>query len=215
MGCVINEAAPIRVTVANGNHLMSLHICHRFKWRIQGVEFEDSVRLIRLGGNDMIFGGDWMKTHNPVLLDFIAYKVHVTHKGKRVELKGIYSQGELQGMSSKGVKQYMKKGQAIWAHLFTVTAAEMKSGEEVPADIDKLLMQFPDVFVEPTTLPPQRNHDHYIPLKAEASPVSIRPYMYNFFQKNEIEKQGRRAAAAFGDCSLLDEDDEDDGADKE
>lgn len=69
-----------------------------------------------------------------------------------------------------------------------MTATERKSGEEVPADIDKLLMQFPDVFVEPTTLPPQRNHDHYIPLKAEASPVSIRPYMYNFFQKNEIEK---------------------------
>lgn len=47
--CVINEDAPIRVTIANGNHLMSLYIFHRFKWRIQGAEFEELVRLIRLG----------------------------------------------------------------------------------------------------------------------------------------------------------------------
>lgn len=57
MGCLIAEASPMRVMIANGNHLMSLHICHMLKWRIQGVEFEDTVRLIRLGGNDMILGG--------------------------------------------------------------------------------------------------------------------------------------------------------------
>lgn len=64
------------------------------------MEFEDSVRLLRLGGNEMILGGDWMKKHNPVLLDFVEYKVEVTHKGKMVELKGIYSQGELRNMSA-------------------------------------------------------------------------------------------------------------------
>lgn len=30
-----------------------------------------------------------MKAHNLMLLDFIAYKVYVTHKGKKVKLKGI------------------------------------------------------------------------------------------------------------------------------
>lgn len=84
--------------------MMSYHTCPIFKWRIQGVDFEDFVILIRLGGNKIILGGDWMKRHNPVLLEFIDYKVKVTHKGKRVELKGIYSQGELRSISAYGVK---------------------------------------------------------------------------------------------------------------
>ncbi|KAF3655636.1 hypothetical protein FXO37_15834 [Capsicum annuum] len=35
--------------------------------RIQGEA--KRIRLVKLGGNDMILGGDWMKSHNPVLLD--------------------------------------------------------------------------------------------------------------------------------------------------
>lgn len=54
-----------------------------------------------------------MKGHNHVLLDFIEYKIQVTHKGKKVELKGIYNQGELKSMTAMGVKQLLKKGQAI------------------------------------------------------------------------------------------------------
>ncbi|KAF3653792.1 hypothetical protein FXO38_15487 [Capsicum annuum] len=35
--------------------------------RIQGEA--KRIRLVKLGGNDMILGGDWIKSHNPVLLD--------------------------------------------------------------------------------------------------------------------------------------------------
>ncbi|OIT03430.1 hypothetical protein A4A49_57614, partial [Nicotiana attenuata] len=42
IGCVLKEARPMRVTVANGNQLMSLYSCPMFKWKIQGIEFEDS-----------------------------------------------------------------------------------------------------------------------------------------------------------------------------
>lgn len=49
MGCVVKVTSPMRVTVVNGNHVMSYHTCPSFKWKIQGVEFEDSVRLLRLG----------------------------------------------------------------------------------------------------------------------------------------------------------------------
>ncbi|OIT27199.1 hypothetical protein A4A49_56294, partial [Nicotiana attenuata] len=168
------EAVRMRVTVANGNHLISLHTCPKFKWSIHGVDFEDSMRIIRLGGNDMVLGGDWMKAHNPVLLDFIEYKVQV--KGKRVELKGIYSQADLKSMTTSGAKNLLKKGQAIWSHLFTISAIELQSEEKIPASISSVLELFPDVFSETKKLPPRRNHDHFIPLKDEATPVSIRPY---------------------------------------
>ncbi|OIT08230.1 hypothetical protein A4A49_40265 [Nicotiana attenuata] len=105
IGCKITESALMRITVANGNYLTSRHTCHKFKQAIQGVEFEGSVRLVRLGGNE-----------------------------------------------------------------------EVEDQEQVPAVIQQVLKQFPDVVEEPTSLPPKRNHDHYIPLKPNTTPVSIRPY---------------------------------------
>lgn len=36
IGCVIYKAIPMRVTIANRNHIMSLHTCPRFERRIQG-----------------------------------------------------------------------------------------------------------------------------------------------------------------------------------
>lgn len=48
----------MRVTVADGNHIMRLHSRKKFQWKILGIVFEDSVILLRLGGNDMILGGD-------------------------------------------------------------------------------------------------------------------------------------------------------------
>ncbi|GJY57505.1 retrotransposon-related protein [Tanacetum coccineum] len=43
------------------------------------------------------------------------------------------------------------------------------------------------VFSLPTTLPPQRHHDHRIPLKEGSIPVNIRPYKHPLRQKDAIE----------------------------
>lgn len=68
------------------------------------------------------------------------------------------------------------------------STTRMCEGEEVPVEMRQVLKEFPDVFVEPTSLLPTRDHDHCIPLKSNAVLVSIRPYRYNYFQKNKIEK---------------------------
>lgn len=52
-----------------------------------------------------------------------------------------------------------------------------------------MLQQFADIFTEPKGLPPVRSLDHSIPLKPGSSHVSLRSYMYNYFQKEELEKQ--------------------------
>lgn len=77
----------------------------------------------------------------------------MTHKGKRVKLKGIYNQGELKSMSAYEVKQLLKMGKTVWAHLFTILAIEEQKKGEIPAKISTILHQFVDVFAEPTSLP--------------------------------------------------------------
>lgn len=49
--------------------------------------------------------------------------------------------------------------------------------------------EFAEVFTEPTKLPPYREVDHRIPIKAGVDPINVRPYRYLHLQKNEIEKQ--------------------------
>jgi len=42
-----------------------------------------------------------------------------------------------------------------------------------------LLQNYGSVFKQPSGLPPQRDHDHYIPLVLGAAPVKARPYRYS------------------------------------
>ena len=58
----------------------------------------------------------------------------------------------------------------------------------IPEKIQTLLSGYEDVFVEPKGLPPNRSHDHAIHLQEGAKAVSVRPYRYPYFQKEEIEK---------------------------
>lgn len=90
-----------------------------------------------------------MKAHNPVLLDFVAYRVVVSHKGKSMDLKWMYNQAILQSMYSGSIKHLLKKGKVFWGHLSTVTATEVERQEELPSELSGVLQQYKDVFVEP------------------------------------------------------------------
>ena len=54
-------------------------------------------------------------------------------------------------------------------------------------ELEKVLQDYGNLFQEPTTLPPQRLHDHKIVLKDGAEPVNVRPYRYASEQKDAIE----------------------------
>lgn len=50
-----------------------------------------------------------------------------------------------------------------------------------------MLEQFIDVFVEPTSLLPKREHDHTIHLK-NTDPISVKPYRYPTIQKDAMKQ---------------------------
>lgn len=67
---------------------------------------------------------------------------------------------------------------------------------EAPEFLKELIQEFKDVFQEPKGLPPQRLQEHQIILKEGTSPVSVRPYRYPHFQKNEIERMIKEMLAS-------------------
>ncbi|KAF2325168.1 hypothetical protein GH714_024808 [Hevea brasiliensis] len=49
-------------------------------------------------------------------------------------------------------------------------------------------LRYSFVFTESSTLPPSQVTDHGIPLQAGVGPISIKPYRYGHYQKDEIER---------------------------
>ncbi|KAI4320390.1 hypothetical protein MLD38_033877 [Melastoma candidum] len=58
-------------------------------------------------------------------------------------------------------------------------------------ELQSLSDEFADIFKEPTTLPPHREHDHPIHLKEGTSPINVRPYCYPVVQKDAIKDHVR------------------------
>ena len=63
---------------------------------------------------------------------------------------------------------------------------DQRAQEKIPEEMKRVLDQFSEVFAEPQRLPPNRSHDHGIPLKG-AKPFQIKPYRCPYVQKSEIE----------------------------
>jgi hypothetical protein len=76
------------------------------------------------------------------------------------------------------------------AHSESIVAAVTHSEvSHHPPEIQAVLDQFPQVFTEPTDLPPTRPCDHRIDLLPGAPPVNARAYRLPPDQKDEIKKQ--------------------------
>lgn len=140
----------------------------------------------------MVLGVDGMKGYCPLLLDFNGLKVSFSKEGKQVTLRGVIEEATLHNMTGKQLQKFFKKRVPKYiAHvaqffILEVTYSEVPS---LPTSISSLLLEFQDVFQEPKSLPPQRSHDHSIPLKPGSQPISIRPYGYPHLKKSEIERQ--------------------------
>lgn len=138
-----------------------------------------------------------------------------THEGRRILLKGVIDEirkcsqvsiHKLKGLLKKKVVTHMLELKAICpierqpdinTSLMTISASsaqqskdtiESKKGQGHPK-LQQLIDQYQHLFLEPTTLPPNKSCDHHISLVLGALPVNVKPYKYAPQQKNEIEKQ--------------------------
>jgi hypothetical protein len=65
----------------------------------------------------------------------------------------------------------------------------------LPPEIEKLLIEFADIFLEPTQLPPPRDCDHRIQLENDSKAPNIRPYRVPHKQKDEVKIDSRIVAS--------------------
>lgn len=65
VGCQIILTPKLVVTVADGGIINTTALCSEFQWTMQEVEFNTKVRLLPLGGCDMVLCVQWLREVGP------------------------------------------------------------------------------------------------------------------------------------------------------
>jgi len=112
--------------VANCNQMFSHYKCAGFQWFMQGQEFSMDLRVLELGGCDMVLGVDWMRTVGPLTFDFNKLEVTVEVEGKKQTLVGSLKSGEYRIITGKKLQKLLAKGKDHISQLFSIHTMEME-----------------------------------------------------------------------------------------
>jgi hypothetical protein len=129
--------------------------------------------------------------------DFRKLQMVFQHGGKECVLLGLkkgpnvsFDAGDsfrLPKKEQKGVLlQVIPHSPHCWA--LQGSAVSLTPRPDLLGPLSSILQEYEDVFQEPKGLPPAWSHDHSITLQPGAQPVSVQPYKYPYYQKEEIEK---------------------------
>ncbi|XP_022863881.1 uncharacterized protein LOC111383916 [Olea europaea var. sylvestris] len=190
VGIKATKPGEFSVQVVNGNKMKSEGLCESTCFIVQKIDFQVDVFLLPVEGCDAIFGIQWLDTLGDVTFDFRESWMRFLREGRLVELRGH------RGLSNKilagqNFGQQLKKG----SHVFLLQLNSLNLGEKqvnpqgtLNLELLAILSHYSDIFMEIQRLPPQCIQDHKIPLEQGSNPISVRPYRYLHYQKNEIEK---------------------------
>ncbi|XP_019183647.1 PREDICTED: uncharacterized protein LOC109178468 [Ipomoea nil] len=170
LGLRIAECVGLQVAVANGELILGSGMCEKAHITKDGQNFSIRLYLIPLAGFELVLGVNWLRTLGAILWDFTALTMTFTVLGRSITWHG------------KRVRPH----RALRA---------LTTGSPNASALAHVLMDFSDLFQEPTSLPPARSCDHHITLANGVDPVAVRPYRYPQAQKVEIEKQCRSMLA--------------------
>jgi hypothetical protein len=164
--------APIRVKVADDRQLRCTQEIRECSWTVHGLEFVTDFKLLQLGMFDAILGQDWLYKHSPMYIDWPTKRLEISDNRRPVYLQGVgatevicqhISVQQLSGLHQQGDIEQILVAKAV-------TNAE-DTDLTVPAEVQSILDQYSDVFVEPAVLPPRHACDHQIQLIEGAQPV--------------------------------------------
>lgn len=151
---------PLIVKVANGETLACTFEVSALTWWLQGNTFTYPAKVVELGDYDIILGVDWLEQWGAMTCHWKEKWVEFQYQDKLIKLQGIQTcqQSKLKEMYvDQVVKCY--KGNNISATTILFPQDPAKS-DDPPVEVHQLLQTFPDVFQEPTSLPPVRALDH-------------------------------------------------------
>ncbi|XP_027150132.1 uncharacterized protein LOC113750340 [Coffea eugenioides] len=179
---------PFSVIMGNGTCVNSNAICPSVMWEVNQYKFRFDLKVMELGGWDIILGVDWMVHFSPITFDFHQLSISLFSQGQTVHLQGQAENCDMDLIRGKDLRYFIEYKKQMCA---AMEWKQNKDGDDhtIPRAVENILSEYADVFKTPDSLPPKRSIDHEITLKPGSQPVKLKPYRYPHSQKGEIEKQ--------------------------
>ncbi|KAF7154741.1 hypothetical protein RHSIM_Rhsim01G0051500 [Rhododendron simsii] len=107
-GVRIQSIKPLTVVVADGTKISSKAMVKNLHWTVQDTDFVSDMRLLPLGGCDMVLGVQWLSTLGTVLWDFQNLQMQFSVLGKQLVLQGVTST-DIQVVDVKRMQHLLNK----------------------------------------------------------------------------------------------------------
>ncbi|MCH81628.1 hypothetical protein A2U01_0002419, partial [Trifolium medium] len=191
LGLSTDPAGSFQVLVGNGEELQCSSMCSNVSLSLGPHTFSVDLFVLPLSGAELVLGVQWLKTLGPIVTDYTQLTMSFSYQGQVVNLVGQPKVGPEESSVHQLERLVATNAIAEAYHLHLVPASSPTTPPSTLPEITKLISQYSLLFSPPTHLPPQRPLDHKIPILPNSAPVSVRPYRYPHFQKQEIEAQIR------------------------
>ncbi|XP_061993760.1 uncharacterized protein LOC133711674 [Rosa rugosa] len=183
----VDYNSSLQVVVAYGSKVQSAGKL-QIQLQLQDTPVDTEVFVLPVNGCEILLGASWLRTLGDIIWNFEKMSMRFTLLGKSYFLQGILA-GEMSMVSSATMTRLLKQEkEAMFIELLAISATDNQKLKDVHPAVVSLIDDFATLFENPTGLPPHRLHDHKIELLPGSIPVSVRPYRYPQFQKNEVEK---------------------------
>lgn len=194
IGLKLTPINKVEVAVANGLKVPVQYLCKELLWSVQGTSFVADFLVMPIGGYGVVLRIQWLPTLGDIQCNYSQHTMSFQWQGNRVILQVLNAKNcqdqndQVQDQWASDQVYFLSSVQSceqFWSLKMEDTKTQVS--DENAMMLTQLLLQFQDVFVEPTTLRPKRACDHGITLKHGSNPVNQRAYKYAVEQKDVIE----------------------------
>lgn len=155
---------------------------------MQGEVFGFDIRLMKVGGCDLVLGIDWIDVIAPMVINTRPYSISFIQGNRIVTLVGFPDSQAMAQIDTRLISRLLNRGGCNWVAQTYQMEVSGPHEEIILSSVEDILLENAEVFLEPTKLPPIRSCDHAIKLIPGSTPVNQRPYRYSHEQKDVIEK---------------------------
>jgi hypothetical protein len=186
INCFAYPTPKFQVMIADGDTINFSGKYHIIKLN-KGDYFLDIPMIsIQMGSVDVVLGVQWLQSLGTMALNFQDLFMIFSLEGNKIELRGIQGKPS-KVINSNSMKKLLEKGHlGVVSQLFSLYV--QASILYAPLYLQIVIKNDSKVFGEILKgLPHARDHDHAIHLQPGSVPPNIRPCMYSYTQKSEIE----------------------------
>jgi hypothetical protein len=134
--CYIHAVNNFQIMIANGGSMKCGGRCENVRLQIGDYHLKSHMFAIDMGGCDIVLGADWLRTLDPILMDFKDLTMQFDQEGHQYKFQGIIV-GSPEIISSHRMEKLFKKGHSgVIAQLHAIQATETPS---VPQALQAIL----------------------------------------------------------------------------